>query len=71
MNLPAEFIGRVYKTRSTALGSNMKRLSEIKEQWPGSEIDVVYEDQRPIIVLVFESTMDCLAFKLKYGNEYV
>lgn len=71
MNLPAEFTGRVVKTRLTGLPSNFKRLTEVTKSWQGSEIDVIYETGQPIIVVVFESTEDALAFTLKYGNEYV
>jgi hypothetical protein len=71
MDLPAEFVGRVVKTRLTGLPSNLRRISEIAEEWGGSEVDVIYEDLKPIIVVVFENTMDCLAFKLKYGGKYV
>ena len=71
MNLPAEFIGRVCKTKLTGLPSNFKKLSEIVKEWPGSEIDVVYEKLTPVVVVIFESTEDCLAFTLKYGKEYV
>ena len=71
MDLPAEFVGRVVKTKLAGLPSNLKRISEIANEWGGSEVDVIYEDLKPIIVVVFESTMDCLAFKLKYGGDYV
>ncbi len=71
MIIPEEFSGRVCKTRLPTLGSNFKKISEITKEWQGSEIDVVYENLKPIIVVVFETTEDCLAFKLKYGNDYV
>ncbi len=71
MNIPAEFVGRVAKTKLSGLITSPKRLTEILKAWPGSEIDVVYEKRQPIIVVVFESSEDCLAFKLKYGDEYV
>jgi hypothetical protein len=70
MKIPDEFIGRVVKTRLSGLGSSSKRLTETVKAWPGSEIDVVYENGRAIVVVVFESTEDCLAFKLKYGDTY-
>jgi hypothetical protein len=70
MKIPPEFAGRVVKTRLSGLGSSSKRLSEIVKVWPGSEIDVIYEESRAIVVVVFESTEDCLAFKLKYGDTY-
>jgi hypothetical protein len=70
MNLPAEFSNRVVKTRLSGLSASFKKLDEIRKEWQGSEIDVLYEDGRPIVVVVFESEMDCLAFTLKYGKEY-
>lgn len=71
MDLPAEFIGRVYKTRLSGLNQSMKQQNQITESWPGSEMDVVYESGKAVIVIVFETTEDCLAFKLKYGDNYV
>jgi len=71
MIIPDEFIGRVVKTRMNGLTTSFKRYDEIRKTWPESEIDVVYEDGKPFVVVVFESTEDCLAFKLKYGDEYV
>ena len=70
MIIPDEFRGRVVKTRMNGLTTSSKRFDEIQKLWPGSEIDVVYEGARPFVVVVFESTEDCLAFKLKYGDEY-
>lgn len=70
MILPDEFVGRVAKTGVSGLGSSFRKLDEIRKEWQGSEIDVVYENGLPIVVVVFESTMDCLAFKLKYGEYY-
>jgi len=71
MIIPDEFIGRVCKTKISGLGSSFKKLDEIRKEWQGSEIDVVYENGRPIVVVIFESQMDCLAFTLKYGKDYV
>lgn len=71
MEYPAEFFHRVYETRMTGLSGHTKILSEIMNDNPGTEIDVVYENLRPIIVLVFPTQEDCLAFTLKYGKEYV
>lgn len=71
MEIPAEFSHRVFKTRSSGIGGNLKRLNEITNNWPGSEIDVIYENLKPIIVIVFETQEDCLAFTLRYGKEYV
>jgi hypothetical protein len=71
MNIPAEFSHRVYKTKLSGLSRDFKRLDQIRKEWQGSEIDVVYENLSPIVVVVFESPEDCLAFTLKYGNEYV
>lgn len=70
MIIPDELAGRICKTRLRGLTSGFKKLDEIRKQWPGSEIDVVYENGSSIIVMVFESREDCLAFKLKYGEYY-
>jgi len=70
MIIPDEFSGRVVKTRLNGLFHSTKRLDEIVKSWPGSEIDVVYEGAKAVVVIVFESTEDCLAFKLKYGDNY-
>jgi len=69
--IPAELTHRVCKTKLSGLGQSFKRLDQIRKEWQGSEIDVVYENARPIVVVVFESPEDCLAFTLKYGKEYV
>jgi hypothetical protein len=70
MNIPAEFTNRVFKTRFSGFFSTAKQLTEIHNLAEGSEIDVIYEDGRAIVVLVFESQEDCLAFTLKYGDKY-
>ncbi|MFI5405733.1 MAG: hypothetical protein ACHQ1D_04385 [Nitrososphaerales archaeon] len=70
MIIPDEFRGRVVKTRLNGLTTSFKRYDEIQKLWPESEIDVVYEDGKAFVVVVFESTEDCLAFKLKYGDKY-
>ena len=71
MNIPEEFSHRVYKTGLGAFSSRMKKLDEIVKNNPGSEIDMIYENLKPIIVIVFETQEDCLAFTLKYGENYV
>jgi hypothetical protein len=76
MNIPDEFSGRVCKTKIAGAITNFKKFDKIREEWSGSDIDVVYEkveggDPKPLIVIIFKSTEDCMAFKLKYGNEYV
>jgi hypothetical protein len=75
MNLPEEFRHRVCKTKLSGFGTSFKRLDEIRKEWQGSEIDVIYEGigltHRPVVVVIFETSEDCLAFTLKYGNEYV
>ncbi len=71
MIIPEELSHRVCKTKLSGLGSSFNRLDQIRKEWQGSEIDVIYENARPIVVVVFESPEDCLAFTLKYGNEYV
>ena len=70
MKLPDEFINRVYKTRFSGLTSSFKQIDEIQKLAEGSEIDVIYIDSRPVVVLVFETQEDCLAFTLKYGDKY-
>lgn len=71
MNIPDEFSYRVVKTRLSIMNNDFRKINEIVELWPGSQIDVIYENLRPIVVLVFESQEDALAFRLKYGDEYV
>lgn len=76
MIIPDEFAGRVVKTKMVGVSMNFKKFDKIRKEWPGSEIDVIYEkvegdEPKPLIVVIFESTVDCMAFKLKYGNEYV
>jgi hypothetical protein len=70
MSIPEAFTGRVCKTRLSGLTQSFKRLDETRKEWPGSEIDVLYENGQPIVVVVFETQEDCLAFTLKYGKEY-
>jgi len=70
MIIPDELVGRVAKTRLSGAISGFRKLDEIRKLWQVAEIDVVYENLDPIIVVVFESTEDCLAFKLKYGDDY-
>lgn len=71
MNLPVKVIGRVCKTNLTSWNFSTKKESQIMEEFPGVEIDIIYENLIPILVLVFESTEESLAFILKYGKEYV
>lgn len=70
MTIPAEFINRVFKTKFSGLISTSKQLTEIQNLAEGSEIDVIYENGRAVVVLVFETQEDCLAFTLKYGDKY-
>lgn len=71
MTIPAEFSDRVYKTKVTFSNNNLKKVYALTQQWQNSELDVIYENLRPVIVIVFETEEDCLAFTLKYGKEYV
>jgi hypothetical protein len=71
MDLPAEFIGRVIKTRFGIFSGIMEKLSEIQKDFPGTYVDVVYENMTSKRVLVFESNEDCTAYLLKYGKDYV
>jgi hypothetical protein len=70
MKIPDEFVGRVYKTRLSGLSSSFEKLDQIRKDWPGTDIDVIYENFNPIVVLVFETQEDHLAYKLKYGDYY-
>ena len=70
MKIPDEFSNRVFLTRFSGLFSSFEKITEIANLAEGSEVDVVYENGRSIVVLVFESQEDCLAFTLKYGNKY-
>lgn len=71
MNYPAGFSHRIYKTRLSGIISFPKKIDEILKNNPGSEIDILYEKLKPIVVIVFETQEDCLAFTLKYGTNYV
>lgn len=68
---PEEFKHRVYKTKVSGMASSFKELNQIVAENPGSEIDVIYENLKPIIVIVFPTQEDCLAFTLKKGSNYV
>ncbi len=74
MNIPEEFRHRVFRTRFTGLNMDSRNRDEIVKLAPGSEIDVVYEsvngEPKPIIVLVFETQEDCLAFTITHGYKY-
>ena len=74
MNIPEEFIGRVYQTRCSGLISDTRQLYEMLKEWPGSEVDVVFEKApggpAPVVVIVFETAEDNTAFTLKYGYKY-
>lgn len=70
MIIPPEFVGRVYKTGLTGYPSNFSKFEKIQKEWPGSYIDVVYEGNRPIILIIFEQPEDCTVFAIKYGREY-
>lgn len=71
MSYPDEFIHRVYKTHAQGLGGLPKRLGEIIKSEPDTYVDVIYENLKSIIVIVFPTQEDCLAFTLKYGTNYV
>jgi hypothetical protein len=71
MTYPDEFINRVYRTKLSGLSSSLKKLDEICLQNPESEIDIVYENLKAVVVIVFATQEDCLAFTLKYGKDYV
>lgn len=71
MTYPEEFINRVYRTSLSRIGGSIGKLYEIHTQNPESEIDIVYENLKPIVVIVFATQEDCLAFTLKYGKNYV
>jgi hypothetical protein len=70
MTIPDEFVGRVYKTRFSGWASWHPKLDEIQKLAEGSGVDVIYEEGRAIVVLVFETQEDCTAFTLKYGDRY-
>jgi hypothetical protein len=71
MNIPVEFVNRVFKTKLSGLSSSARSINQIREIAPDSEIDVIYESGRAVVVIVFETQEDCLAFTLKYGKNYV
>lgn len=70
MKIPDEFANRIYRTRFSGLLCSAKELNQIQNLAEGSEIDVIYENGKAIVVLVFETQEDCLAFTLKYGGKY-
>ena len=70
MNIPAEFSNRVFRTRFSGLFSSLEPLGQIQKLAEGSEIDVIIENGKAVVVVVFEIQEDCLAFNLKYGNKY-
>jgi hypothetical protein len=74
MKLPDSFKNRVFRTRFSSLTLYLEKQSQMDNIPPGSEIDVVYESAHgeinPIIVLVFETPEDCLAFTLSHGHKY-
>ena len=69
-NIPVEFSGRVYKTKLSGFYGSFKKLDQIRKEWQNSEIDIMYENGKSIVVIVFESQEDCVAFTLKHGYEY-
>jgi hypothetical protein len=70
MKIPKDFEGKVCKLQ---YAFNFRDVEKYLEDWPNAYGDVIYENEngniKPIIVIVFESTEDCLAFKLKHGNK--
>jgi len=74
MKIPDEFKHRVFRTRFSGLNMDARNRDQIVALAPGFEIDVVYETINgqpiPIVVLVFETQEDCLAFTLKHGHKY-
>lgn len=71
MSYPDEFTHRVYKTNVRGIAALPKRLGEIIKSEPETYVDVIYENLKPIIVIVFPTQEDCLAFTLKNGTKYV
>lgn len=81
MIIPDEFSRRVIYLKSgvSFFGATTKNFTKLLEEWPGSYTDILYEskivgyEHRIIIkhVIVFETDIDAVAFKLKYGGEYV
>lgn len=83
MNIPDKFSNRVLRLRKqagvfeTAAYSGLDKLLE--KEWPEAYTDVIYESnivgyQHSVNithVVVFETTEDALAFKIKYGDKYV
>ena len=74
MNVPEQFKHRIFRTRFSGLNIDVMNRNQIQELAPGSEIDVVIESLNgfpiPVVVLVFETPEDCLAFTLKHGHKY-
>lgn len=74
MNIPESFKHRVFRTRFSGLNIDARNRDQIVALAPDSEIDVIYEtvngQPKPIVVLVFETQEDCLAFTLQHGHKY-
>jgi hypothetical protein len=71
MVVPDELSGRIYRTRFTGRFTEIEKMNQLLKDWPNSELDVTYENLQPVVYFIFESSEDCLAFKLKYGENYV
>lgn len=72
MNIPEEFKGRVVRTRLSGMQWNTQLTKKITEEYPGAEIDVIFETPTSSrIVIVFETREDSLSYHLKYGGDYV
>lgn len=68
MELSAEFSQRIFRTRISCIFTNFKRLDQIVKDWSGSEIDIIEENLQPIVIIIFKTAEDCLAFTLRYYN---
>ena len=71
MEIPAQLIGRVCKTKITGIQNILEKISEIQNLYPNSKVKVMFDNKKPVVVVIFDNEEDCLEFKLKYGEDYV
>lgn len=69
-SIPDEFKNRVLRTKFSGYSTTYEHIRKVAALTEETEIDVIYENGRAVVVLVFETQEDCLAFKLKHGDKY-
>jgi hypothetical protein len=72
--IPEELKGKIAKWGSYGITFSAmqfdKQFENIIKEWPGVDYEVVIDDETLVATcyLIFDNTEDCLAYKLKYGN---